>query len=64
MTSGTTQSLYDAWGTGPTDVFVVGGSGKILRYNGSSWSAMTSGTTNWLYGVWGTNSTNVFAVGG
>jgi len=36
----------------------------ILRYNGSSWSAMTNGTTLGLAGVWGSSASDVFAVGG
>jgi hypothetical protein len=54
-------SLYGIWGSGPNDVFAVGGT--ILHYDGTSWSAMASGTSAVLLGVWGSSSTNVFAVG-
>jgi hypothetical protein len=37
MESGTTEYLWSAWGTSGSDVFVVGGQGSILYYDGSSW---------------------------
>ena len=50
--------------SGPVqDVFAVGSSGTIVRYDGSSWNSMTSGTTNRLEDVWGTSGNDVFAVG-
>ena len=57
------NDLYDVWGSSSSDVFVVGGGGTILHYDGSEWTAMTSGTLNDLAGVWGSSSTDVFAVG-
>jgi len=62
-TSGTTKNLYGVWGTASNNVYAVGASGTILKYNGTSWSSQTSGTTNNLYGIWGTASNNIFAVG-
>ncbi|MBI4420748.1 MAG: Ig-like domain-containing protein, partial [Gemmatimonadetes bacterium] len=38
MTSGTSEQLWGVWGASDTDIFAVGGSGTILRYNGTSWS--------------------------
>ena len=46
-----------------TNVFAVGDSGNIRKYDGSTWSAMTSGTTKRLRDVWGTAANNVIAVG-
>ncbi|MBN1842461.1 MAG: hypothetical protein JW883_09315 [Deltaproteobacteria bacterium] len=64
MDSGTTENLYDVWGSSAADVFAVGTSGTILHYDGDGWSApMTSNTTENLNGVWGSSGTNVFAVG-
>jgi hypothetical protein len=45
------------------DVFVVGGSGTIVRWNGVSWLPMASGTTRSLLAVWGTSATSAFSVG-
>jgi hypothetical protein len=51
-TSSTSATLYGVWGTGASNVFVVGSSGTIRRWTGS-WSTMTSGTTQELRGIWG-----------
>ena len=51
------------WGVAPDDIFVVGGNGAILHYNGNSWSTMTSPTTAQLKGVWGSSGNNVYAIG-
>jgi hypothetical protein len=55
--------LKGVWGDSSTDIFTVGWSGIILRYDGKSWVEMTSGTTEHLYAIWGNSSTSVFAVG-
>jgi len=57
------QNLNGIWGAAANDIFAVGASGRIMRYNGTSWSAMTSGTTETLYGVWGTSASDVYAAG-
>lgn len=62
-TSGTAQDLYRVWGSGPTDVWVVGAGGVILRWNGSAWSGVTSGTGQDLHGLWGSGPSDVWAVG-
>ncbi len=41
----------------------VADQGKIIRYNGSTWSSMTSPTAIRLRDMWGSSSSNVFAVG-
>lgn len=63
MTSGTAMPLRAVFGTSDTQVYAVGDSGTILRYDGASWSAMTSNTTRHLYGVWGLASGEIYAVG-
>jgi hypothetical protein len=54
-------TLRGVWGSSASDVYAVGDSGVVLRYNGTSWSRMTTGTTVQLNHVWGTSSTNVYA---
>ena len=63
MSSGTSEYLFGVWGSDGDDVFVVGDSGTILHYNGSSWSEMDCPTSKSLYGVWGSSGSDVFAVG-
>lgn len=43
--------------------FAVGNSGRILRYNGSTWTQNTSPTTNNLYGVYIVSASEAWAVG-
>jgi len=55
--------LRGIWGTSNTNVFAVGAAGRIVRYNGSSWSQMTSPATRALYRVAGSGPNDVWAVG-
>jgi hypothetical protein len=55
--------LYAVWGFSASDVFAVGASGTILRYDGSSWNSMSSGVSVRLWGVWGSSPSDIFAVG-
>jgi hypothetical protein len=59
----TMQRLNAVWGSGPSDIIVVGDWDEILHFNGSAWSEMESGTLAQLYGVWGNSASNVYAVG-
>jgi hypothetical protein len=54
-------TLRGVWGSSATNMYVVGDSGVVLRYDGSAWTRMTTGTTAQLNRVWGTSSTNVYA---
>jgi hypothetical protein len=61
--------LHGVWGSGPADVFAVGGDiwdsglGIVLHYDGRQWSAMDTGPLSRLNAVWGTSASDVFAVG-
>ena len=44
-------------------VWVVGGRGTALRWNGTSWESKPTGTADGLTAVWGTSDSNVWAVG-
>lgn len=62
-----TGSLHDVWGSGPNDVWVVGGNndtgeGTILRWDGSAWTESSSPEGR-LWGVWGSSPDDVWAVG-
>jgi len=62
-------ALSSVWGSGPNDVFVVGGKGfppaaKIYHYNGSTWKEMgTPPNTLGMVWVFGFSPTDVYAVG-
>lgn len=51
------------WGTSNDNVFVVGGAGTILHYDGAEWTPMKTGQDAALAGVWGSSETDVYAVG-
>lgn len=51
------------WGSGPTDIFVVGLKGAVARYDGAGWTALASGTDRDLLAVGGSGPKEVFAVG-
>jgi hypothetical protein len=50
------------FGVEANDVWIVGNSGSVLRYDGTNFTASTMGTGN-LNDVWGNSSSNVYAVG-
>ncbi|MBX3258145.1 MAG: hypothetical protein KF782_00385 [Labilithrix sp.] len=56
------------WGTGPSDVWIVGASGRILHTDGyrngaAEWVQPNSHTRQHLTGVWGSATDDVWAVG-
>ena len=51
------------WGSAADDVFSVGYDGRILHYDGNSWTQMVSGTAATLWDIHGVSSSNVYAVG-
>jgi len=55
--------LFDVWGSGPSDVWVVGRPGVLVHWNGTDWSRVDLGTTEAITAVWGTGPADVFAVG-
>jgi len=63
MTSGTTEDLNDVWMHSPTLAYVVGDTGTVLQYDGTSWQPLDLGTTNNLLAVWGTGPNDVFIAG-
>jgi cysteine-rich repeat protein len=63
MPTDTFAYLSAVWGSAPDDVFAVGG-GKILHYDGSTWTSQAVPVPAQGYtAVWGTGATNVYALG-
>jgi hypothetical protein len=59
-------SLSGVWGSGPNDVFIVGGTdagGEIYHYDGSDWSPMQVPAVPLLVWVYGFGPSDVYAVG-
>jgi hypothetical protein len=57
------NQLDTVWGSSGTDIFAAGVGGRILHYDGSSWSPMGSTTVQELACLWGSSGKDVFAVG-
>lgn len=57
--------LRAIWGANAQNIFAVGDSGVILRYDGKSWTggAQSAANGRTLRGVWGSSASNVWAVG-
>jgi hypothetical protein len=54
---------FGVWGSGPADVWAVGGGGVISHSTGLDWTFSTSGTGVDLRAVWGSGPGDVWAVG-
>ncbi len=61
--SGEIPSLFKVWGRAADDVWVVGGLGTVLHYDGDDWTVVPSGTDEALFTVIG-DADEVIAVGG
>ncbi len=57
------QAWTDAWAASAADVFVVGGTGSVMRPNGSSFPVSSTGSLELLLAVAGSSATDVVAVG-
>ncbi|HVX94409.1 MAG TPA: hypothetical protein VHK47_05815, partial [Polyangia bacterium] len=60
--------LRAMWGSGPDDVWVVGGQlgldeATAFHWDGASWTPVPTGTNGVLTGVWGSGPSDVWAVG-
>lgn len=49
------------WGSGPTNVFVVGDE-TILQFDGERWNSKSPGSVRDLWDVWGSGPNDVFAL--
>lgn len=59
-------ALSGVWGSGPNDVFVVGGrtsQGEIYHFDGTTWRAMDVPSVSLLVWVYGFGPNDVYAVG-
>ena len=61
--SGTTQMLWNVWGSAANDVWAVGNAGTVLHWDGTVWAPVTVSTTKDLHGIWGSGPNDIWAVG-
>ena len=59
---GPTAHLKAVWGTGPSNVYIVGDPGVILHWDGSAWHDGPRLITAALHEIWGSGPDNVYAV--
>ena len=62
-TIGSGADFKAVWGSGPIDVYAVGGAGAISHFNGLAWSQLTSGTGYTLNAIWGSGPADVRVAG-
>jgi hypothetical protein len=60
----TTQHLRAVWARTPSDVWVVGDNGTVLRFNGAGWATQTPGFFDDLHAVWARAADDVWVAGG
>jgi len=56
-------ALYGVWGTSAANIYAVGADGRILHFDGSSWTSMSSPTRARLSRVTGSGANDIWAAG-
>jgi uncharacterized membrane protein len=59
----TGRFMNSIWGSSGSDLAAVGSDGKIMHYDGTSWTEKPSHTTNQLHSIWGFSANEMYAVG-
>ena len=57
------ETMQGIWGSSTTDVYIVGNTGTVVHYNGTTWATQDSETSRNLRGVWGSDNAHIWAVG-
>jgi hypothetical protein len=61
--AGLGSNLFAIWGVDENAMWAVGANGRVVHWNGSSWSPQATPTTVTLTSVWGTSDKDVWASG-
>jgi hypothetical protein len=61
--TGVLVDFLGVWGSGATDVWVVGTFGAVEHWDGTAWSPVTSGVSGRINAVAGSGPNDVWAVG-
>ena len=64
LDAGEVYAWFKVWGSGPSDVYIVGQKGAVLHWDGASLTELDVGAEDDLIAVWGTGPDNVALVGG
>jgi len=57
------HDLRDVWGSSPTDIWAVGRYGRLVHFDGVTWTMESSPTGALLLAVWGTSPADVWVAG-
>ena len=60
---GHNETVVGVWGAAPTDIWLVGSGGLIMRGDGNTFRRITSNVTGTLLEVWGLSSNEVYITG-
>jgi hypothetical protein len=61
----TGAGLWEVWGSGASDVYIVGDKGLALHGSGTSFTAVNlGGVTTYINDVWGSSASDVYLFGG
>jgi serine/threonine protein kinase len=65
VASGTTQNLQDVWGAGLNNLWAIGKSGTLLRWNGVAWKDAGANINKdyYLNAIWGSGADDIWTVG-
>jgi tRNA A-37 threonylcarbamoyl transferase component Bud32 len=65
IASGTNQNLQDVWGAGLNNLWAIGKSGTVLRWNGAQWkdSGANINKEYYLNAIWGSAADDIWVVG-
>ena len=62
--TGAMLSLYDVWGTTPSNIYAVGEFGTLMHHDGVNWAPVAGvPTSQSLNAVWGSAPNDIFVVG-
>jgi hypothetical protein len=64
LEAGEIYAWFKVWGSGPSDVYIVGQKGAVLHWDGAALTEIDVGTEDDLIAVWGTGPDRVALVGG
>ncbi len=62
ITIPTGLGLLGIWGVSATEIWAVGYSGYIMKFDGNEWARQDSPVTETIAGIWGSDASNIWAV--
>jgi hypothetical protein len=63
VVTGSTKSIFGMWSSSKNNVWIVGESGTIFKWNGINVASVVSGTTSNLASICGSSELDIWSVG-